>query len=153
MSFKKVDRKSPEVMSALASAPVYRKQGAVRARPATSGEQITTTLASGATETVNTAKDGDWVMTNPSGEQYIISKEKFFKRYEESGTPGVYGAKGHCRAILNPFGEPVEIMASWGEPQTGDADCLFADTCDADGGNMGGEPYIIEAKAFAETYA
>jgi hypothetical protein len=30
---------------------------------------------------------------------------------------------------------------------------MIADTCDAEGNNMDGEPYLIEAKAFAETYA
>jgi hypothetical protein len=47
---------------------------------------------------------------------------------------------------------PIEIMASWGSPQTGGADCMIADTCDEDGSNMGGEPYLIDADAFAETY-
>lgn len=41
--FQQVDRKSPEIMSALAEAPVYKKQGRVEARPATVGEEITTT--------------------------------------------------------------------------------------------------------------
>ncbi len=150
--FTKIDRKSPEIMSALATAQVFKKQGQVQGRPAVVGEKIATVLASGATETTNTAKEGDWVMTNPSGEQYIITEAKFLGRYEATETEGVYQAKGYCRAIPNPFGHPVEIMASWGEPQTGDENCMFADVCDADGNNMGGEPYIIEAKAFAETY-
>ena len=152
MSFTKVDRKAPEIMSALVEAPVYKKQGRVQARPAITGETITTVLSSGATETVNTAKDGDWIMTNPSGERYVISSEKFFDRYEATAEDGVYSAKGHCRAIKNPFGKPIEIMASWGKPQTGDEDCMLADTCDGDGNSMGGEPYIIQATAFAETY-
>jgi hypothetical protein len=112
-----------------------------------------TTLASGAQETTNTAKLNDWIMTNPSGEQYIISKEKFFGRYELIDKEGVFSAKGHCRAIRNPYDKPIEIMASWGTPQTGDENCLIADICDAQGENMGGEPYIIEDKAFTETYA
>lgn len=151
--FEKIDRKSPEIMEALAGASVFKKQGWVKARPGVEGEQIVTVLASGAEETVNTAKAGDWVMTNPSGEQYIISKEKFFTRYESANEEGVYRAKGHCRAIKNPYGKPIEIMASWGSPQTGDEHCMIADTCDTNGENMGGEPYLIEAKAFAETYA
>ena len=42
-------------------------------------------------------------------------------------------------------------MASWGSPQTGDQRCLIADTCDATG-KADGEPYLIDADAFAETY-
>lgn len=150
--FTKTDRKSPEIMTALAIAQVFKKQGQVQARPAVAGEKIATVLASGTTETNNTAKEGDWVMTNPSGEQYIIAEAKFLGRYEATETSGAYQAKGYCRAIKNPFGHPIEIMASWGEPQMGDENCMIADICDADGNNMGGEPYIIEANAFAETY-
>ena len=124
----------------------------VRARIAVDGEKIETILASGAKETVNIAKKGDWIMTNPGGERYIISETKFFNRYEPTEKDGVYQAKGYCRAIKNPFGKPIEIMASWGEKQNGDENCLFADICDLNGENMGGEPYIIEAKAFEETY-
>ncbi len=42
-------------------------------------------------------------------------------------------------------------MASWGKPQTGGADCMIADTCDADG-KIGGSPYLIDGEAFATTY-
>lgn len=152
MQFEKIDRKSPKIMEALASATVFKKQGRVRAHRAEAGEKITTTLASGSKETVNTANEGDWIVTNPSGEQYIISREKFESRYEPTDEDGIYGAKGHCRAIVNPFGKPIEIMASWGEPQTGNERCMIADTCDENGENMGGEPYLIDADAFAETY-
>ncbi|MBI2064492.1 MAG: hypothetical protein HYT62_00340 [Candidatus Yanofskybacteria bacterium] len=147
----KVDRKASKIMRALAEAPLFKKQGQVKARPAVPGERVTTTLASGVDETANTANEGDWVMTNPSGEQYVISGKKFFDRYEATNEDGVYSAKGYCRAIKNPFGRPIEIMASWGEPQTGDENCMVADICDADG-NVEGEPYIIEAKVFAGTY-
>ncbi len=149
--FMSVDRKSPEIMEALAKAPIFKKQGQVEARPATPGEEITTTLEGGAKETVNKANEGDWIVTNPSGEQYIISEKKFLGRYEATDNQGVYAAKGYCRAIPNPFGKPVEIMASWGSPQTGDDRCLFADTCDANG-KCDGEPYLIDADAFAKTY-
>ena len=109
--FEKVDRKSPEVLQALKEAPIYKKFGNVEARKAVPGESITTTLAGGTQETVNTAKEGDWIMTNPDGEQYIISSEKFFSRYENTDKKGIYSAKGFCKAIKNPFGKPVEIMA------------------------------------------
>jgi hypothetical protein len=100
---------------------------------------------------VNKAGEGDWIMTNPGGEQYIISEKKFLGRYEATDESGVYSAKGYCRAITNPFGKPIEIMASWGSPQTGDERCLIADTCDASG-KVDGEPYLIDADAFAKTY-
>ncbi len=117
----------------------------------TAGEKITTTLEGGAKETVNKASEGDWIMTNPGGEQHIISEKKFLGRYEVTDESGVYSAKGYCRAIPNPFGKPIEIMASWGSPQTGDERCLIADTCDASG-KVDGEPYLIDADAFTKTY-
>ncbi len=152
MTYAQTDRKAPAIMAALAVAQVFRKQGEVKARPATDGEQIETILGSGVKETTNSAKLGDWIMTNPSGEQHIISEQKFFSRYEATEAEGVYRAKGFCRAIKNPFSEPIEIMASWGSPQTGDENCMIADTCDENGENMGGEPYLIDGAAFAETY-
>ena len=147
----KIDRKSLEIIKALESAPVFKKQGGVGAHPAKDGEEITTTLESGAKETVNKANEGDWIVTNPSGEQYIISGKKFLERYESTEKAGIYLAKGFCRAIKNPFGKQIEIMASWGSPQTGDVRCFIADTCDADG-KADGEPYLIDADAFTKTY-
>lgn len=147
----KVDRKSAQIMEALAKAPLYRKYGEVRARPAVPGEQITTTLQTGAKETDNIAKEGDWIITNPSGEQYILPGETFLSRYESTFDDGVYSSKGYCRAVRNPFGEPVEIQASWGSPQYGDENCMFADVCD-EHGTVAGEPYLIEAVSFANTY-
>lgn len=150
--FQKVNRKSPEIMMELAKAPVFKKQGRVEARPAlNSAKRFTTVLEGGAKETVNKANEGDWVVTNPSGEQYIISEKKFLGRYEAADEKGIYAAKGYCRAIPNPFGKPIEIMASWGSPQTGDERCMIADTCDASG-KVDGEPYLIDAEAFAKTY-
>ncbi len=146
----KIDRKAQQVISALSTAPVFKKQGQVKARRATADEEITTVLEGGAKETVNRAKQGDWIVTNPGGEQYILNDTKFLGRYEDVGD-GVYAAKGHCRSILNPFGKPIEIMASWGAPQNGDERCMIADTCDANG-KCDGEPYLIDADAFAKTY-
>jgi len=114
------------------------------------GEQITTIIG-GREETVSRrAVEGDWVVTNPSGEQYLISAEKFASRYRsENGVE--WSARGSCRAIRNPHKVSISIMAQWGERQTGDADCMIADVCD-DAGNCEGEPYLIAASAFAETY-
>lgn len=149
--YRKIDRKAAEILTALANAPVFKKQGQVKARPAVTGEKIDTMIG-GVKETENTANEGDYIVTNPSGEQYIISGKKFTARYEATAEDGVYAAKGSCRAIVNPFSEPIEIMASWGSPQTGGADCLIADVCTDDGSSQDGEPYLIDASAFAESY-
>ena len=41
MTFTKVDRKASEIMQALAEAPLFKKQGQVKARPAVPGERHT----------------------------------------------------------------------------------------------------------------
>lgn len=150
-SYLQIDRKAKTITEAINTAPIFKKQGLVHARPAIPGEKITTILKTGAQETENIAKKNEVIVTNPSGEQYIISMERFLNRYEMTPEVGKFSAKGFCRAILNPFGKPIEIMASWGTPQTGDENCLIADTCDASGQTTG-EPYLIDGKAFAETY-
>jgi hypothetical protein len=150
---KNVDRHSPEIVDALKEAPVYKKQGEVRAVIASGGEVIETQLKDGTVETRNTASNGDAIVTNPGGEQYIIKSETFQKRYEPKlGEEGIYTAKGYIRAIDNPFGSPVKMLASWGEMQYGARDCLLADTFNPETNELGGEPYMIGRTQFEQTY-
>ena len=150
--YQNIDRKSPEILAALAAAPIFKKCATVMARPAIPGEAVITALKDGREETTNVAKDGDFVVANPSGEQYILTADNFLQRYIPTDEAGVYAANGYVRAIKNPLGFPIEILASWGKPQYGNEECLIADFCDREGNNMGGEPYIIDAEAFNETY-
>ena len=147
-----IDRLSGEISQALVTAPLYKKIDTVKARVANMGEDIYTVMNDERVETSNIAKETDIVVTNTSGEQYIISAETFFSRYEATDDEGIYSAKGYCRAIKNPFQEPIEIFASWGEPQYGDKNCFIADICNSEGETMAGEPYIIDAVAFTATY-
>lgn len=148
-----IDRHDPRIMEGLGNAPVYRKQGEVKAAIAQGGEIVVTKLADGSTETQNTAKPGDAIVTNPGGEQYVIKADTFGKRYEaKPGEEGVFIATGHCRAIDNPWGQPITMLASWGEMQNGRADCVIADTYDVATRALGGEPYIIGRAEFAQTY-
>ena len=148
-----IDRHDPLIINGLKEAQIYRKQGQVNALIAQGGETITTKLADGTVETKNTAKPGDAIVTNPGGEQYIIGAEKFIKRYEpKEGEEGVFVAKGYCKAIDNPWEQPVTMMASWGEMQNGQPDCKMADTYDPVENSLGGEPYIIGLSEFNQTY-
>lgn len=149
-----VNRHDPMIMERLKEAPVYRKQGEVRATIAQGGEIVITILGDGTTETRNTANPGDAIITNPGGEKYIIiDSEKFRKRYEpKKGEEGVYKAKGHCKAIVNPWHEGITMLASWNEMQNGQADCMIADIFDPATGELGGEPYIIGKAEFTKTY-
>ena len=153
-----VDRHDARIMEGLEEAPVYRKQGEVKASIAQGGEVVVTKLADGSTETRNTANEGDAIITNPGGEQYIIDAVKFGKRYEpkvgEDGKvqEGVFSATGYCKAIDNPWGQPITMMASWGEMQNGQRDAKIADTYDLQTRKLGGEPYIIGRAEFIQTY-
>jgi hypothetical protein len=150
--YERIDRKSTEILAALAEAPVFRKQGEVHARRALAGEKITTVLANGMIETVNTAHEGDWIVTNVSGEEYIPPAENFNHRYAPTDREGIYKCEGFCRAIQNPFGKPIEILASWGEIERGTEDCMIADTCDEEGNDMANEPYLINKAEFIKIY-
>lgn len=44
------------------------------------------------------------------------------------------------------------MMASWGEMQNGQADCMIADTFDPETEILGGDPYIIGLAEFNTTY-
>ncbi len=58
-----------------------------------------------------------------------------------------------ARAFTNDTGRPIEIMAPWGEPQFGDADCKIATTFDPDKPDeISADRYIIGRQEFEDTY-
>lgn len=131
-------------------APLWQKKAVVEARQVKEPEFLDTVLANGFLETSREVPVGHWIITNPGGEKYAVSDEKFHSRYESIGD-GKYKAKGLIRAYSNPTGRNVEIMAPWGEKQFGDTRCMFAT---AIGENF--EPtedcYIIGGDEFEDTY-
>ena len=106
----------------------YQKKGEVYARPAEPGEKIDTVTKDGL-ETTNTAKQGDFVVRNSGGEEYIVDGATMKKRYEQAGAGQsrlgemgymLYKAKGTVEGIqYNPqaMEMPAEIQfeAPWGE--------------------------------------
>lgn len=137
----------------LAEAPVYVKKAMVEARQVTKREEVTTTLADGTQETVNVAEQGDVIVTNPGGEKYVLKMEKFVSRYEPTNQEGVFHAKGMARIVKNPTGRPIEVMAPWGEKQSGDADCMVATIFDPEQpDDISADRYIIGHQEFLDTY-
>lgn len=154
MSEKFVDLTTEAYTNLLKGAPVYAKFGKVTARAATVEEKVVTKLGNGKEETVNTAHPGDIIVTNPTGEEYVIDAAKFAKRYEATDDLGVYRAKGCARAVKNPEGCDIKIMAPWGEEQKGDENCMVATLYDpANPDEIGTDRYIIGGEEFAATYA
>jgi hypothetical protein len=148
----KLDVQTPDFTVAFASAPLADKQGTVLARQVTETETIVTIVNGVFAETTNTAYPDDFVITNPNGEEYILQAANFLKRYKPTGLSGVYQARGTIRFIDNPTGASIEIIAPWGEPQFGEADCLLAVTVEDENDSISGDRYIIERKAFEATY-
>lgn len=151
--YEKLDLSTKEYERKLAEAPVYAKKAEVQAVAAHAGQEVRTTLANGTEETVNYAEEGDVIVTNPGGEQYILKSDNFSKRYEATDKDGVFRAKGMARAFQNDTGTPIEIMAPWGEPQYGDKNCMIATVFDPDKPTeVGPDRYIIGHDEFDQTY-
>jgi hypothetical protein len=148
----KLDLNTPEFTDLLRTAPLADKIATVTAVLVTEKQVMSTVVNGDFVETVNTAHPGDFIVTNPSGEQYILTAENFHSRYEATDELGVYQARGSIRVIKNPTGEPVEIIAPWGEPQFGDSDCYFAVTVAGPEDEVTSDRYIIENQAFLYTY-
>ena len=93
----------------------FEKFTKIKARPAQPGEVIETITADGK-ETMNTANEGDFVVSNlgGSGEEYILGGDKLAKRYREIGN-GIYQATGECRGVTYN-GPETSFEASWGQP-------------------------------------
>ena len=102
----------PEIES---SGTDFEKFTKIKARPAQPGEVVETITADGK-ETMNTAKEGDFVVSNlgGSGEEYILGGDKLAKRYREIGN-GIYQATGECRGVTYN-GPETSFQASWGQP-------------------------------------
>ena len=145
-----VNLQDAENTSRFSTAPLYRKSAVVTARRTVKTEKLDTVLSNGLVETSREVPAGEWIVTNPGGEQYAISDEKFRARYELRGD-GQYQAKGVIRAFKNPTGGDVEVMAPWGEMQYGDANCWFASGTNDDL-TPTKDCYIIGGDEFKETY-
>jgi hypothetical protein len=134
-----------------------RKTGFVVAEKARGGEVVDTRW--NGKETTNTARKGDWIVTNSSsrGEtlrdrerhenRYVIAADRFSELYEQAasldsgGTAKLYRAKGIVTAIRLDGG--FDIVAPWGERQTAPAGYLILN---------GDEVYGNNAETFALTY-
>lgn len=132
-----------------------RKTALIAALPATAGERIETRW--NGSETVNTAKPGDWVATSLTADggvlrdrdgnanRYIIPAAGFPRLYspvEGSNEFGRFHAARGTVAALHLTGG-FEILAPWGERQTAPDGYLML---------SGSEVYGNNAETFAATY-
>ncbi len=133
---------------------IYRKCAEVRATRVSVATPVETILADGRRETSNLAAPGDYIVTAPGGERYVVKPDAFAARYEpKSGTRDVYLASGKIVAAPNPLGRALHLVAPWGEVQSGSADCMIADAFDPATKKRAGRPYIIDRTEFEKTYS
>ncbi|ADP72028.1 hypothetical protein Rvan_2819 [Rhodomicrobium vannielii ATCC 17100] len=149
-----VDRLSPRIAAALdGQGRRYRKAAEVRAERVSSPRSINTILSNGAVETKNRAEPGDYIVTAETGERWVVKPDTFVKRYSlKPGRKNVYLARGEVVAVPNPFGRPIEILASWGDKQVGATDCMIVDVFYPATGTREGQPYLIAHAEFGKTY-
>lgn len=131
----------------LEASPFFRKTARISAVQASDEETVDTVLSSGHVETSNVASPGDWIVTNPGGERYVIKSEKFQELYEPSDEAGVFQAKTRVKAMKNNTGRPLVLTTSWGE-QEGDPSCYLVIT---EGSPL--KPRIVGEEEFSNTYA
>ena len=146
----KIDIHSDELLARLLAAPIYEKSATVHAVEVTEAQHVVTSFGD-FVETEQDAQVGEWIVTNPDGEKYVLPAAKFLARYEATAEPNIFKAVGFIHAIRNPYRKDIEIVAPWGEPQFGGPMCWLALSI------INGEPvlsdrYIIEADAFTHTY-
>ena len=143
-SFIKINLESAEYDSIFAGAHYYEKYGTVEARPAKAGEKIITLVSTPSgtiKETKNKAGEGDFIVTNPGGEQYIIKGEKFSTLYKKLPA-GKFKPLGKVKAVQS--GKNVVFTAPWGEKMKILAGGYLVDNK--------GDRYGIEENVFAQTY-
>ena len=135
-----VDLMNEEYDKAFEDADSFVKSAEVKARQVTEEENVKTGLDA----TKNIANKGDWIVTNPDGEQYVISEEKFSQLYKE---------KENEEGSFVSVGEPVKAIrteknvvftAPWGEKQSVKTGGYIIEN--------GEDRYGIDEQAFKGTY-
>jgi len=111
---RRIDLSTPEYDRLFAEAPLYVKTTPIRARQIAAGRTEVVPVKSGAT--TDTAREGDWICTSPSGEEYKGPAD-FGDVYEaDPDTPGQFKPRHDPRRMIR-LTENVIFTAPWGEWQ------------------------------------
>lgn len=124
MRFKKIENIKEYVQTGIDIGMIkpdrYVKSTTIKARKGIVGEKISTITSNGVHETDNiVSKDQngnvDWVVTNITGEKYIIKDSVFSEKYESvEGTGDVFRPKGNP-ILAGKINESISFVAPWGE--------------------------------------
>ncbi len=129
----------------------YQKSGEITARIGKIGEEIVTIMANGLEETKNVVTadengNSGWVVTNSTGEKYIVSDSVFRSKYEK-----IKGTEDRFKPVWNlitatQINENISFNAPWGETQNLIAGGYLVFNKDFD------DVYGIQQEEFVETY-
>ena len=131
----------------------YQKSGEITARVGKIGEEILTVMANGLQETKNTVTADEngcpgWVVTNSTGEQYIVADSVLKKKYER-----IAETEDRFKPVCNPItatqiiDENICFTAPWGEIQNLVAGGYLVFNKDFD------DVYGIQEDEFNKTYS
>ena len=126
MNFRKIENIKEYLVEGLKSrsfqSKTYQKSGEITARVGKIGEEIVTIMANGLEETKNVVTadengNSGWVVTNSTGEKYIVSDSVFRSKYEK-----IKGTEDRFKPIWSPItavqiDENICFTAPWGETQ------------------------------------
>lgn len=98
----------------LTNARLARKCARVRARQVTRVEEVASIMEDGFRETMNEARPGDYIVQNPTGEQYVTGKDEFEQRYRQTEQQNVYEPISRPVRVVE-LNENVCFEAPWGE--------------------------------------
>ena len=118
-------------------------------------ETVDTYLPDGTVESTKEAAPGDWVVTGPEAEEFVLSSEKFDSLYEEK-EPGIFVPKERkIMALKNPAHTKIRIDAPWGTKekpasQYGESQCILVIELDSEG-NFTDNRYIIGDEVILES--
>lgn len=152
MSFKQIDNVKDYVLSLNKKAYYYAKFANIQAVQGKVGEKFATVMKNGLVETTNVVgtdeKTGkpDWIVTNPSGEKYLVKDSVMQKKYEVLDVDNnMFKPKG-APSLFVQIDEDVSFTAPWGEVMNIVAGGYLNVT------NLD-DIYGIQPQEFAETYA
>lgn len=135
---------SPEVINAQKTVPVHAVQAQADVEVVTRPRVEVEGKLYYIEETKNVAHAGDWIVTNPDGEQYVVSAAKFPAKYSDIGNGQFVPTEGP--KTFQQTTENVCFQASWGATQFVTAGSYI---CTAYGP---GEEYGVSNFAFNKTY-
>lgn len=91
-----------------------RKCARVRARQVTRAEEVASVMQDGFHETMNKAQPGDYIVQNPTGEEYVTAKGEFEERYRQTEQQNVYEPISPPVRVVE-LNENVCFEAPWGD--------------------------------------